>query len=850
MFSQSQLDFVDPSLRSLPGRDHCAPPLPHVYAVDPVTLQPPTEGGVASDSGPNSLGQFGTHRGFHTRYRRAASGCDFLPRPPTLPEIIAEQKTCDEYRDVYSYLADGPSYLLASRNDDSCDAAATIREVSRGYRLVDGVLVFLDVSADPTSGRRVVLPPSFRSWAMHAYHDLHGHQGVKRTIGLIIRLYYWPSLAADVAEYIRLCDICARSKVPRRPAGAFHLSGDGDHPWDVVTVDLYSVGFNDDGYDHVLVFADQFTRGVVTCAVQGTPPSKGVFQYYFFYVARYKGFARRIRTDRGSIFISEIITAAYTALRIQLEASTAAHHETVGLAERFNSVLHSLLLTHRVSTADPRWTRYLPHLEIAYNAAVHSRTGFSPFYVEQGRDFPLSLDVAHHGIESSPLVDPYVAAFIDRLQTCWSLVRRRHLLHALSSKRVQDIRHDTSLKFSVGQRVLVVKEVGGQFAGLPVTKWHEPTHGPYRAVETLPNDNYKLSDLPSKRFHDTFHVSRLVPYPLVTSAGDGPLSDGEYIVDRIVGRRLIPQSPATELSSYEYRVRWLGYAETDDSWEPVRVLANAMDEINAYNLMYPVPLAELAREETDTSAFEAPLPANSQYRNFRRPSGPTPAVDGVPPPGPADPSNIATASVQPSGPPSVGPAASAVDGVSPPDPVGLPNTTAASSQPPEPPSGGSASDLPSPPVNPDSDARSPADWLCTSCQTQNCGSSFCVNCGLSRSLFGADFTTGRVTRHKVSSTITDRALSEGQLRRIYTQPFRHPLGPTQYRVNPTYKDRPRAEPRPVVEFYLSRSGKWVWVYPGPQGQNLTTDEFNRVRAFRLDHPDAYPSSHPEDVIGA
>ena len=189
MFSQSQLDFVDPSLRSLPGRDHCAPPLPHVYAVDPVTLQPPTEGGVASDSGPNSLGQFGTHRGFHTRYRRAASGCDFLPRPPTLPEIIAEQKTCDEYRDVYSYLADGPSYLLASRNDDSCDAAATIREVSRGYRLVDGVLVFLDVSADPTSGRRVVLPPSFRSWAMHAYHDLHGHQGVKRTIGLITRLY-------------------------------------------------------------------------------------------------------------------------------------------------------------------------------------------------------------------------------------------------------------------------------------------------------------------------------------------------------------------------------------------------------------------------------------------------------------------------------------------------------------------------------------------------------------------------------------------------------------------------------------------------------------------------------------
>ena len=165
------------------------------------------------------------------------------------------------------------------------------------------------------------------------------------------------------------------------------------------------------------------------------------------------------------------------------------------------------------------------------------------------------------------LVVPAAAA------SCWSLVRRRHLLHALSSKRAQDICHDTSLKFFVGQRVLVIKEKGGQFAGVPVTKWHEPTHCPYRVVETLPNDNYKLSDLPSRRFHDTFHVSRLVPYPLVTSEGDGPLPDGEYIVDRIADRRLIPGLPPDELGSYEYLVHWLGYAPTDDTWESVRVLA-------------------------------------------------------------------------------------------------------------------------------------------------------------------------------------------------------------------------------------------------------------------------------------
>jgi len=36
--------------------------------------------------------------------------------------------------------------------------------------------------------------------------------------------------------------------------------------------------------------------------------------------------------------------------------------------------------------------------------------------------------------------------------------------------------------------------------------------------------------------------------------------------------------------------------------------------------------------------------------------------------------------------------------------------------------------------------------------------------------------------------------------------------------------------------------QWVWVYPGPTGQNLTVDENNRVRAYRFDHPAAHPTA--------
>ena len=60
------------------------------------------------------------------------------------------------------------------------------------------------------------------------------------------------------------------------------------------------------------------------------------------------------------------------------------------------------------------------HIEIAYNAAEASTVGFSPFFIEHGREFPNPQDVAHFGLlDATPaLIDPYAAGFVDRLHVC------------------------------------------------------------------------------------------------------------------------------------------------------------------------------------------------------------------------------------------------------------------------------------------------------------------------------------------------------------------------------------------------------------------------------------------------
>ena len=96
------------------------------------------------------------------------------------------------------------------------------------------------------------------------------------------------------------------TKVPPRRAGEAVRVEDGDRPWDVVTIDLYSYQ-PVDGYDHVLVMADGFGRGVELVACKGTPNSQEVLDCIFHRIIRgHRTTPRVIRSDHGSIFVSEL----------------------------------------------------------------------------------------------------------------------------------------------------------------------------------------------------------------------------------------------------------------------------------------------------------------------------------------------------------------------------------------------------------------------------------------------------------------------------------------------------------------------------------------------------------------
>ena len=176
------------------------------------------------------------------------------------------------------------------------------------------------------------------------------------------------------------CAICKRAKVPHHKAGRGYIMSTGEHPYDILAADVYKTGLSSDGYDSVLSFACYFSRHISALATCGDPSSEDIVRFLVNDVIRHYGTPREIRSDHASVFTSRAIKLLYARYGIRVASSTAYHHRTIGLVERWHSCLKALLLSERFSKGgkeEDNWHEYLPLLVMAFNATVNSSTGFS-----------------------------------------------------------------------------------------------------------------------------------------------------------------------------------------------------------------------------------------------------------------------------------------------------------------------------------------------------------------------------------------------------------------------------------------------------------------------------------------
>jgi hypothetical protein len=128
-------------------------------------------------------------------------------------------------------------------------------------------------------------------------------------------------------------------------------------------------------------------------------------------------------------------------------------------------------------------------------------------------------------------------------------------------------------EFLIGSYVLL------DYPDSPPTRLHARKRGPFEVVKFHKN-SYTLRDLVTQK-ELTVHITRLTPFeydPLYTDPVQiAAKEQEEFFIEAIVAHR----GNLNLKSTLEFRVRWLGFDDSSDSWEPWKNLRDTK-QLHAY----------------------------------------------------------------------------------------------------------------------------------------------------------------------------------------------------------------------------------------------------------------------------
>ena len=225
--------------------------------------------------------------------------------------------------------------------------------------------------------------------------------------------------------------------------------------WEEVSMDFTSgLPKTKDGHDSAFVVVDRLSKWAYFIPTVTSVDAEEVARLFHDVVFSRHGMPKRIVSDRDSKFTSHFWEALVLAMGTTLGMSSSYHPQTDGQTERVNRVLKEALRAY-ADALQTNWDRLLPSLQFAYNTAVHSSTGETPFFLNYGRHpiVPASLLAAPLARTEVQRV-PATADFLQELRTSMGKAKEALERSRERYKRVADT-HRQEQKYSVGDRVLL-----------------------------------------------------------------------------------------------------------------------------------------------------------------------------------------------------------------------------------------------------------------------------------------------------------------------------------------------------------------------------------------------------------
>ena len=428
------------------------------------------------------------------------------------------------------------------------------------------------------AGSLVVLDDrQLRHTFLQDYHDAptSGHPGVWKTYQALKRDYWWPNLHKDVEDYVKGCTTCQAVKTithrnvpPIAPIGP----GEDTTPFATIAVDFITKLPESRGCDTILTITDHdSTKAVILIPCREDMGSEEVTRLFRDHAFPYTGIPRRIISDRDTRFMSQFFKELCAQLEIKQNMSSAYHPQTDRQSERTNQTVETILRIFCNHQQD-NWADWLKVAQYMINSHPSSTTKKPPYELWMGF-IPRTHQPTRVG--NVPAIEERKSQLLEARKSAQEAISKAQSLWS-KDPRFQ--------RYCMDQKVWL--EGTHLRTTHPTTKLRAKRFGPFKITEVLSAVTYRLDLPPTWKIHNAFHAAVLHPYketelhgPNFTEAPPD-LVEGheEWEVDNVLASRHTGKK-----KTLQYLVRWKGFSEAHDSWEPKRNLGNASLKVKEFH---------------------------------------------------------------------------------------------------------------------------------------------------------------------------------------------------------------------------------------------------------------------------
>jgi hypothetical protein len=379
----------------------------------------------------------------------------------------------------------------------------------------------------------------------------------------------------DVVAFVRECDNCQRNKLSTsRPAGRAYTLEIPSRPWQSIAIDFLGPLTVSHGMKNIIVVVDRFSGSIVLIPMPEKFGAADVARVMIQQVYAKHGIPQDIVSDRDRRFISSYWKEFNDYFECNLSMATAFHQQTNGSAERAVKTVTQILRAY-INAKQNNWMDNLWRAEYAMNNSPTDWCGKTPLEICYGQ--------AAYSFHTGPIAtrNEAVNQHLEDLRVSNKIAQDALERYRLKQVKYSAARRNPKIVFKVGDLVMYKRRT---FERGKTKKLHTLWRGPYAITKigSKGNCTLDLSTSKNKQRHRVFATDMLKLYHdnkdyqrrIEDISDDADDDEPEYEIEQLVNHKTVDGKDF-------YLVRWKGYDQDEDTWEPREELEENASEILA-----------------------------------------------------------------------------------------------------------------------------------------------------------------------------------------------------------------------------------------------------------------------------